>query len=152
MYPNIYNPQLSVDRINQQIQELERMKNGYQQMQQPTNIINVGNSLQNDFKAQYLNENEKVEDILVQCKTAFISPKNGYLKIKDINGDITEYILKKPKTEQELYIEQLERKVNEYESILNPTNIEINESGTNDINENDTGAKKNSRTILKKPK
>lgn len=132
MFGNQFINQQSVDRINQQIQELERLKNGFQNMpQQPTNIINVGNPSQNDFKAQFVNENDKVEEILVNCKTAFISPKNGYLKIKDINGDITEYILTKPKTEQELYIEELENKLYEYEH--SKSNTKNSKPTTNNI-------------------
>lgn len=150
MFGNPYVNQGNIDRIDLQIKELERLKNNMINPPQPTqNIINVGGANQNDFKAQFLNENDKVEEILVGCKTAFICPINGYLKIKDVNGDITEYILTKPKTKEELYIEELEKKVKEYEQSINSTNIEIKQSSTNDNESNDTTTKGNRKSILK---
>lgn len=151
MFGNPYLPQANIDRIDQQIKDLERLKNSYQNIAQPTqNIINVGGNSQSDFKAQFVNDNEKVEEILVNCKTAFISPKNGYLKIKDLNGDITEYILTKPKTEQELYIEELERKIKDYEYAINTTNNEIREPSTNVDEQYEPTTKNGSSRVSKK--
>ena len=149
MFGNPYLPQFNTGKIDEQIKELERIKNSYQAVSQPTqNIINVGNASNNDFKAQYINDNEVPEEILVNSRTAFISPKNGYLKIKEINGEITEYILTKPKTKEELYIEELERKIYEYEH--NSTNIKIGEPTTNDNEPNEPPTKTNSRGVSKK--
>lgn len=124
MYNNMFNnPQMNIDKINQQIQELERLKTGYQVMpNQPMNVFNVGNTPQIDFEARMLNENEKVEDLLVQRKTAFISLKNRQLSIKEINGDITTYEIILPKDEKDLKIEELERKLKDYEYEHNKTN------------------------------
>ena len=127
-----YNQQLNLDRINQQINELERLKSGVQAMpQQPIqNIINT-NPAQIQFEARYLKNNEKVEEILVQHKTAFIDEKNGYLKVKDIDGTITTYELVLPKDEKDLKIEELERRLKEYEC-SNDTTINKRKPKCND--------------------
>ena len=110
----------TTNAIDKQIEELQKLKNSY--AQQPINIFNNNNTSQNDFKAQYLNENEKVDEIFVQCKTAFIDLKNGVLSIKETNGDITTYEIILPKDEKDLKIEELERKLKEYEQ-SSTTNI-----------------------------
>lgn len=144
MYPY----QNSIDRINQQIAEMQRLKDSYQALsQQPIqNIINTNGS-NVEFEARYLNENEKPEEILIQRKTAFISLNNSKLYIKELNGDITTYEIVIPKTPEQLRIEELERKLEEYEC---RSNIEISESNTNAIESNESATKSNSRTISKK--
>lgn len=130
-YSNPYNNPM--DRIDNQIRELENLKKGYQNLpQQPTNIFNVGNNTpQINFEARMLEENEKPEEILVQRKTAFIDLKKGLLSIKEINGDIKEFKIDLPKTPEQLKIEELERKVKEYEYELSTIN---GNSSTNEEN------------------
>lgn len=120
----MYNPYFNtfsnpIDRIDNQMKELENLKRNYQNSQtQPIqNIINTNGS-QIDFEARILNENEKPDEILVQRKTAFIDLFKGKLSIKELNGDIKEYKIELPKTEDQLKIEQLERKLEEYEHRL----------------------------------
>lgn len=87
--------------------------------QQPIqNIINTQMPLNNLFMAQYLKENEKVEEIFVNCKTAFIDLKNKVLKIKEVNGDITTYQLVLPKDEKDLKIEMLEQQIKRLEEMF----------------------------------
>ena len=130
-YSNPYNNPM--DRIDNQIRELENLKKGYQNLpQQPTNIFNVGNNTpQINFEARMLEENEKPEEILVQRRTAFINLKKGLLSIKEINGDIKEFKIELPKTPEQLKIEELERKVKEYEYELSTIN---GNSSTNEEN------------------
>lgn len=151
MYGNPFMSQQSnIDKIDMQIRELERLKQGYAQTQQPIqNIINTNGS-NIEFEARFLNENEKVEEILVQRKTCFISPQNGFIKIKELNGNITTYDLVIPKTPEQLKIEELERRLEKYEHEYVGTNNEINESTTDDIKSNESSTKTNSRTISKK--
>jgi hypothetical protein len=135
---NSYNPYNNpMDRIDNQIRELENLKKGYQNLpQQPTNIFNVGNNTpQINFEARMLEENEKPEEILVQRKTAFIDLKKGLLSIKEINGDIKEFKIELPKTPEQLKIEELERKVKEYEyelSAINSNSSTDEENGKSD--------------------
>ena len=81
-YNNFSNP---IDRIDNQMKELENIKRNYQNLQtQPIqNIINT-NGTQIDFEARILNQNEKPDEILIQRKTAFIDLKNGVLSIKEL--------------------------------------------------------------------
>lgn len=141
MFNNPYfNQQSNIERINNQIKELENLKGQYQNIpQQPIqNIINTNANQNIEFEARFVNENEEVENIPINRKTAFISPKNGYLKIKEINGDITKYDLIPPKDEKDLRIEELEKKIKEMEEQKNEhTNIngtvdEVKRSSSND--------------------
>lgn len=108
-----------IDRIDNQMKELENLKRNYQNSQtQPIqNIINTNGS-QVDFEARILNENEKPDEMPIQRKTAFIDFKNGILSIKDINGKIEEYKIEIPKTPEQLKIEELEKQNKELLSKL----------------------------------
>ena len=115
-YNNFSNP---IDRIDNQMKELENIKRNYQNLQtQPIqNIINT-NGTQIDFEARILNENEKPDEILIQRKTAFIDLKNGVLSIKELNGEIVNYDVILPKTPEQLKIEELEKQNKELLSKL----------------------------------
>lgn len=114
----MYNP-IDIQRIDRQIEDLQRIKANYQQMSQPAapinNIINTQN--QPIFEAKFTNENPS--DIYVQNKTAFIDLKNGILTIKETDGEMKQYGLILPKDEKDLKIENLERKLQEMELRLN---------------------------------
>lgn len=132
----MYNPYGNpIDRIDNQIKELENLRKNYQNMpqQQPIqNIINTNGS-QMEFEARILNENENPNEILVQRKTMFFEPKKGKLYIKELNGDIKEYDVVLPKTEEQLKIEELERRLSVYEQSANvATNNEEQKSTGND--------------------
>nr|MBP3680407.1 hypothetical protein [Clostridia bacterium] len=89
------------------------------QPQQPIqNIINTQMPLNNVFLAQYLKENEKVEEMFVNHKTAFIDLKNKQLKIKEIDGNIVVYGLVLPRDEKDEKIEQLERQILELKGMI----------------------------------
>lgn len=137
------------ERIDNEIRRLEEIKQKNQQYQPIQNIINTTPS-NLEFEARILNENENPDEIIIQRRTAFISPKNGYLKIKELNGDITEYNLIKPKTEQELKIEELERKLEEYEHKFDSTNNEVTQHGTISITDDESTTKTGGRSISKK--
>ena len=111
-----YNPYGNpIDRIDNQIKELENLRKNYQNMpqQQPIqNIINANGS-QMEFEARILNENENPNEILVQRKTMFFEPKKGKLYIKELNGDIKEYDVVLPLDEKDLKIQELERRLDE---------------------------------------
>jgi hypothetical protein len=114
------------------------------QAQQPIqNIINTGNATQIEFEARYLNENEEVDNIPIQRKTAFISPENGYLKVKELNGDITTYQLIPPKTEKDLKIEEQDLKIKELEAKLNElSNVTTNNESERQKNNDGKSNKK----------
>ena len=133
----MYNPELQ--RIDRQIEDLQRMKAAYQNMSQPmpiNNIINTQN--QPVFEAKFTNENPS--DIFVQNKTAFIDLKNGILTIKEPDGEMKQYGVILPKDEKDLKIESLERKIQEMEVKLNER-TEYNKPIVNEqqSNANDNG-------------
>ena len=151
---NPYNPYVNpMDRIDNQIKELENLKKGYQNMsQQPTqNIFNVGNASQTDFEAVILNENQNPNEILVKRRTMFFEPKKGKLSIKEINGDITSYDVVMPKDEKDLKIEELERKIKEYEHELSTINGNgsTNEKNGKSIQINESEPTKDTKRISK---
>ena len=115
-YNNFGNP---IDRIDNQMKELENLKRNYQNSQtQPIqNIINTNGS-QIDFEARIIDKTVKPDEILIQRKTAFICLENGLLSIKDTNGKIEEYKIEIPKTPEQLKIEELEKQNKELLSKL----------------------------------
>lgn len=87
--------------------------------QQPIqNIINTQMPLNNLFMAQFLKENEKVEEMFVNHKTAFIDLFKKELKIKDIDGTITTYGLILPKDDKDIRIEELEKQIQELKGMI----------------------------------
>ena len=110
----------SIDRIDNQIKELENLKNNYQniQKQQPINIYNTTNSPVINFEAVMIDENTKPNEVIVQHRTAFICLKNRLLSIKEINGDIKEYEIVIPKTPEQIENEKLKEKIKELEKQL----------------------------------
>lgn len=113
----MYNPDLI--RIDRQIEDLQRMKNAYQNMSQPAPINNIINTQQNQtiFEAKFTNENPS--DIFVSVKTAFIDLKNGVFTVKEPDGEMKQYGIILPKDEKDLKIESLEQKIQEMEMRLN---------------------------------
>ena len=141
----MYNPELQ--RIDRQIEDLQRMKAAYQNMSQPmpiNNIINTQN--QPVFEAKFTNENPS--DIFVQNKTAFIDLKNGILTIKEPDGEMKQYGVILPKDEKDLKIESLERKIQEMEVKLN----ERTEYNKPIINEQQSNANDNGNASKSKSK
>lgn len=118
---NQFNPYGNpIDRIDNQIKELNNLKNTYQNIphQQPMNVFNVGNASQIEFEARILKENEKPDEIPIQRRTMFFDPKNGVLSIKELNGEIVNYDVILPKTPEQLKIEELEKQNKELLSKL----------------------------------
>ena len=92
----------------------------YRDNQQPIqNIINTQIPMNDMFIAQFVKENEQVENIFVNQKTAFIDLKNKQLKIKETNGNIMTYGLILPKDEKDIKIELLEKQLMELKGMIN---------------------------------
>lgn len=119
----MYNP-VEIQRIDRQIEDLQRLKSNMQSLgvapQPINNIITTPQQMiqpQPIFEAKFTTENPS--DILVTNKTAFINLKEGKLSIKEVDGEIKEYFLILPKDEKDLKIENLENKLREMEEKLN---------------------------------
>lgn len=102
---NPYNPYFNSFKDNQPQQPIQ-------------NIINTQMPLNNLFMAQFLKKDEKVEEMFVNHKTAFIDLFKKELKIKDIDGTITTYGLVLPKDEKDEKIEELEKQISKLKGMI----------------------------------
>lgn len=120
-YFNMYNPQPSLDRINDQISQLESMKKQLQQpVTQPTNLTqNFQISPTNREVIRYANSMEEVERDLVIGDTPYFSKDMTVVWIKNAKGEIKTYELKEIviKDEKDVQIEILKAKIEELERV-----------------------------------
>lgn len=107
----MYNP-IDMNRIDKQIEDLQRLRANYQgMMMNPPPINNIINQQTQKplFEAKFTNDNPS--DIFVQNKTAFIDLKNNKLTIKEVDGDMKEYGILPPQDEKDIKIQQLEKEI-----------------------------------------
>lgn len=137
-YFNMYNSQLSFDRINEQINQLESMKKQMQQqtMSQPTNLTqNFQITPNNTYNMRYANSLDEVTKNIVYVETPFFSNDMSVVWIKNAKGDIKTYELNEivPKDEKDIMIENLQMQVNEMKGMIE--NAKSNESDNAKHNE-----------------
>ena len=122
-FVNVYNPQPSVDRINDQISQLENMKKQLQQpMQQPTSLTqNFQITPSNNNVIRYANSIEDVQKNMVIGETPFFSNDMSVVWIKDTQNNIKVYELKEiiQKDDKDLLIESLQMQLNEMKGMIN---------------------------------
>lgn len=106
-----YNPQVSVDRINSQIAELEKIKAQIPNVQPITQNFQL--APQNALK--YANNIDEVQREYVVGDTPFFSKDLSILWIKSLNGDIKTYEINEivQKDEKDLQIEFLQAQIDE---------------------------------------
>lgn len=131
---NYYNPMYNINKLDDQIRQLQDLKNQYQRAP-IQNFIN--SNIPVEMEAKYLKPNEKVEDIIIMNKTLFIDETNSKIYIKEKDGTISKtYDIIIPKTEEQLKIEELSnkneilsQKLEEMEKKLNEqSNVKLNNS------------------------
>jgi len=120
----VYNNSFMLDKLSRQKEEIENLMKLYQNQQMPMNVFNVGNANQVDFEAKIIGKDENPKEIIVQRKTAFICLDNAILTIKELNGDIKEYKIIIPKTQEQLENEELKKKIHNLEEQLKGRNKE----------------------------
>jgi hypothetical protein len=133
--PNIYNSQPSVDRINNQIAELEKMK---QQLQQPvtpapTNLTqNFQIAPTNREVIRYATSMEEVQRDMVIGDTPYFSKDMSVVWIKNTKGEIKTYELNEivAKDDKDIKIEFLMAQIEDLKKGMknNEYNASINES------------------------
>lgn len=101
-YGGMYNPQMNIDRINRQIEDLNNLKN---QMQNPPQMMNtqtpaINQTFQlsnpqnsNDFDGKYAKDIEEVKNTLALKNTFFVNKDINTLWIKDVSGKIRTFTL-----------------------------------------------------------
>lgn len=112
---NYYNPQASIDRINNQIAELEKMKASLPPAQQPTNLTQNFQLAPSQNNMRYANNIEEVEKDIVISDTPYFSKDLSVLWLKNSKGNIKSFELKEivQKDEKDLLIESLQMQMEE---------------------------------------
>ena len=119
---NGYNTQANLDRINAQINELEKMRTQMQQpIQQPTNLTqNFQLAPTNRDVIRYANSMEEVQRDMVIGDTPYFSKDMSVVWIKNTKGEIKTYELKEiiPKDSKDIQIEMLQAQINEMKGMI----------------------------------
>ena len=110
----MFNPQFNIDRINNQILELEKMKTQLGNMQQVP-IINQTFQQTSPSVLKYADSIDDVNKEMVIGDTPYFSKDMSVVWIKSIKGDIKTYELKEVvlKDEKDLMIESLQLQIKE---------------------------------------
>ena len=118
-YMNTISQQANLDRINAQINELEKMKHQLQQpIQQPTNLTqNFQLAPTNRDVIKYASSFEEVEGEAVIGDTPYFSKDMSVVWIKNVKGEIKTFELNEiiPRDEKDIQIEMLQAKIKELE-------------------------------------
>ena len=119
----MYNPQVSLDRINNQIAELEKMRTQMQQpITPPTSLTqNFQLAPQNKDVMKYANSMDEVQKDIVLGDTPYFSKDMSVVWIKNLKGEIKTYELNEiiPKDEKDIKIEYLQSQIEELKGRLN---------------------------------
>lgn len=130
----MYN-QYSIERIDNQIKELENIKRTYQSMPQNNPINNFINTNQpvstSMVEWRILNDNEEVDNLYVKNKTLFIGETDMILK--DVDGKLEKWTIKKtyPIDKKDVKINELEEEIKQLkEKISNGNSKHTNATKT----------------------
>lgn len=139
MYNNyLGNPQLSIDRINAQINELEKMRNQMQQpIQPPTNLTqNFQLAPTNRDVIKYADSINEVQRDMVIGDTPYFAKDMSVVWIKNTKGDIKTYELTEiiPKDDKDIKIELLMAQIEELKKgmMKHESNANVDESIKNE--------------------
>lgn len=132
-YGSIFSTQPNVDRINDQIAQLEAMKKHIQQQPQvtPTNLTqNFQLTPPSREIVKYAGSMDEVQREIVVGDTPYFSPDMTVVWIKNTKGEIKTYELTEivPKDQKDIKIELLQAQLEELRKEIK------NESIANDIN------------------
>lgn len=152
-YINSYNPQVSVDRINNQIAELEKLKS--QIPQQPIGQPAINQTFQlasnNQGGMRYVDNIDQVNKEMVIGDTPYFSKDLSILWIKNTKGEIKTYELNEiiQKDDRDIQIEFLKAQIEDLRKELirnEPSNANANEPSK----EQKSTSVSTTRTIKKK--
>lgn len=110
-----YNNQNNIDRINAQINELEKMKEQMQKPIQPTNLTQNFQLAPTRENMKYANSIDDVQKDIITGDTPYFSRDLSILWIKNLKGEIKTFELNEivPKDEKDLQIELLQAQIDE---------------------------------------
>lgn len=155
-YMNGYNPQMTIDKINEQMNELNRMKQQLQQpAQQPTNLTqNFQIAPSNREVIRYANSMEEVQRDMVIGDTPFFSKDMSIVWIKNTKGDIKTYELTEiiAKDDKDILISNLQLQIEELRKEIKD-NAKSNDDNANEPVKNEKSPNvQYDRTSTKKSK
>lgn len=140
-YINSYNTQATIDKINAQMNELERIRQQLQQpvqQQTPTNLTqNFQLAPNNNSVIRYASSIEEVQRDMVIGDTPFFSEDMSVVWVKNTKGDIKSYELNEiiPKDAKDMQIEYLRLQIEELKGMIkndaNVTNANAKQNATN---------------------
>ena len=141
MYSNLYganyNPQANIDRINNQINELEKMRAQLQQPQpQPTNLTqNFQLAPTNRDVIKYASSIDEVQRDMVIGDTPYFSKDMSVVWIKNTKGEIKTYELNEiiPKDAKDIQIEYLQSQIEELRKEMKKNDANV----SNDVTKQD---------------
>lgn len=153
-YVNAYNPQASIDRINSQISELEKMREqlSHQNVQTPTNLTqNFQIAPSTNSAIRYANSIEEVQKDFVIGDTPYFSRDMSVLWIKNIKGEIKTYELNEiiEKDEKDIQIAFLEEQINELKGMINNESNVTNDGTEHDETSSTENAESNGAAVKK---
>ena len=140
-YINSYNQQMTIDRINNQMNELEKMKQQLSQpVQQPTNLTqNFQISPTNRDVIRYAGSMEEVQRDMVIGDTPYFSKDMSVVWIKNTKGEIKTYELNEiiPKDNKDIQIEYLQAQIEELKKEMkkDESKTDVDESTTESTKE-----------------
>ena len=149
IYPNTYNPQVTKERIDSQIAQLQTLK---EQLGTPQPSINQTFQLAPTHNGiHYVNNIDDVQKEIVYNDTAFFSNDLSVLWLKNAKGDIRAFELTEivKKDDKDLIIENLQYQINEMKEMIKnakPTNANVDKSNENE----EPASVSNNRTSKKK--
>ena len=156
-YLNPYNRQADLDRINAQMNELEKIK---AQMQQQPMQPNINQTFQlaptNREVIRYANNIEEVQRDLVMGDTPYFSKDMSVVWIKNTKGEIKTFELIEiiAKDEKDMQIEYLQAQIEELKGMIKNESNDEND-GNDDAKQSSTNTTTNGklfRTTTKKSK
>ena len=156
-YMSAYNPQATVDKINAQINDLERLKSQIPQNNQPQQVPNVTQNFQlapqNHDVIKYASSMEEVQRDMVIGDTPYFSKDMSVVWIKNTKGEIKTYELEEiiPKDEKDLQIELLTTQINELKGMIANERNNANVI-TAEVPTDTTGDDESTGTTVKKSK
>lgn len=153
-YMMSYNPQTTVDKINAQINELERLKSQIPQNNQQQPAINQTFQLapNANYTMRFANTVDEVNKEIVTADTPFFSKDMSILWIKNNKNEIKTYEMKEivPLDSKDIKIQYLEAQIEELKKgmLNNESNANVDETSSNSKSTNVS----NARTSTKKSK
>jgi len=132
-YISSYNPQMNIDKINEQISSLEKMRNQLQQpVTQPTNLTQNFQLAPARDVIRYANSIEEVMRDAVIGETPFFSKDMSVVWVKNTQNQIKTYELTEivPKDEKDLQIEFLQEQIKELKGMFKNEQNNRNDDAT----------------------